>query len=97
MEYYEKMRALVGGWRKVWGEGDFPFYYVQIAPWKGYPEGNIEGIWEAQLASLAIPNTGMAVITDLVPDLGNIHPPVKEEVGRRLALWRWPRPMDKTM
>ncbi len=87
MEYLEKMHALIDGWRKVWGQGDFPFLYVQIAPWAGYPVGNVEGIWEAQLAALSIPNTGMAVVTDLVPNLNDIHPNQKQEVGRRLALW----------
>ncbi len=87
MEYYDKMQALVGGWRKAWGQGDFPFLFVQLAPWAKYPEGNLEGIWEAQRESLAIPNTGMAVTTDLVPDLNDIHPPRKMEIGDRLALW----------
>ena len=87
MEYVEKMQALIGGWRKAWGQGDFPFLYVQLAPWAKYPEGNLEGIWEAQRLSLSIPNTGMVVTTDLVPDLNDIHPPRKKEVGERLALW----------
>ncbi|MCE9545345.1 MAG: chitobiase/beta-hexosaminidase C-terminal domain-containing protein [Planctomycetia bacterium] len=86
MEYLEKMHALIDGWRKVWGQGDFPFLYVQIAPWAGYPAGNVEGIWEAQLAALSIPNTGMVVVTDQVPNLNDIHPTQKLEVGRRLAL-----------
>ena len=87
MEYYDKMQALIGGWRKAWGQGDFPFLFVQLAPWSKYPDGNLEGIWEAQRESLAIPNTGMAVTTDLVPDLNDIHPPRKMEIGDRLALW----------
>lgn len=92
MLYFEKMKALVGGWRTAWGQGDFPFYYVQIAPFqyhwhnrdlKPYEEALI---WEAQTASLAIPNTGMVVTTDIA-DLRDIHPKNKQEVGRRLALW----------
>ena len=86
MEYLDKMHALIDGWRKVWAQGDFPFLYVQIAPWAGYPVGNLEGIWEAQRAALSIPNTGMAVVTDLVPNLNDIHPNQKLEVGSRLAL-----------
>lgn len=95
MEYCEKMKALIGGWRNAWGQGDFPFLFVQIAPWRGYPDGNIEGIWEAQLASLAIPNTGMAVITD-VGNIGDIHPANKHDVGHRLALWAKAKAYGKT-
>lgn len=89
MMYYEKMKALIGGWRQVWGQGDFPFYYVQLAPWAGYkrdPQA-LPKMWEAQTAALAIPNTGMAVIYDTVDDLDDIHPKNKQQVGKRLALW----------
>ncbi|MDX1963657.1 MAG: chitobiase/beta-hexosaminidase C-terminal domain-containing protein [Pirellulales bacterium] len=87
MEYFDKLKALIGGWRKAWGQGDFPVLIAQLAPWSGYPEGNVEGIWEAQLAALQLPNTGLAVTTDLVPNIGDIHPNQKREVGQRLALW----------
>jgi len=87
MLYYEKMKALIGGWRQVWKQGEFPFLYVQIAPYKyGGAPTSLPGIWNAQLASLSIPNTGMAVTTDITT-LNDIHPPNKQEVGRRLALW----------
>ena len=92
MLYFEKMKALVGGWREVWDQGDFPFYYAQLAPFKytlhraTITPFQMPKIWEAQLASLAIPNTGMAVLTDL-GDWRDIHPKNKQEVGRRLALW----------
>jgi sialate O-acetylesterase len=87
MLYAEHMKALIGGWRQLWGEGDFPFYYVQIAPYNygGNPEV-IGEFWEAQTAAQAVPNTGMAVISD-IGDLKDIHPKNKQEVGRRLALW----------
>ena len=86
MLYFEKKKALIGGWRTLWQQGDFPFYFVQLAPYRyGRPEA-LPGIWEAQTASLSIPNTGMAVTTD-ISTVGNIHPPDKQEVGRRLALW----------
>ena len=87
MLYYEKMKALIGGWRKVWGTGEFPFLYVQIAPFDygGAPE-RLGTFWEAQNESLKIPNTGMAVISD-IGNLKDIHPANKQEVGRRLALW----------
>jgi sialate O-acetylesterase len=87
MLYCEHMKALIGGWRQIWGEGDFPFYFVQIAPFNygGNPE-RLPELWEAQAAAAhLIPNTGMAVIND-IGDLKDIHPTNKQEVGHRLAL-----------
>lgn len=74
--------AMVKNWRDDWKQGDFPFYYVQIAPYKGQtPE-----IREAQLLSLKkITNSGMVVTTD-VGNANNIHPIDKQTVGHRLAL-----------
>ncbi|RKU17993.1 9-O-acetylesterase [Candidatus Poribacteria bacterium] len=90
MLYHEKMKALINGWREVWGQGDFPFYFVQLAPFNyGGRNANpffLPQIWEAQTATLALPNTGMAVTTD-IGNLRDIHPRNKQEVGRRLALW----------
>ena len=90
MLYHEKMKALINGWREVWGQGDFPFYFVQLAPfnyggWVGNPLF-LPQIWEAQTATLSVPHTGMAVTTD-IGNLEDIHPRNKQEVGRRLALW----------
>ena len=90
MVYHEKMKALINGWREVWGQGDFPFYFVQLAPFN-YGGRNaspffLPQIWEAQTATLALPNTGMAVTTD-IGNLRDIHPRNKQDVGRRLALW----------
>ena len=94
-EYADKMAALVGGWRAVWGEGNFPFYFVQLAPFKYYgaktqransPEQLAE-FWALQAhAAEHIKNTGMAVTTDLVDNLDDIHPRNKSDVGHRLAL-----------
>ena len=96
MRYHKKMKALINGWREVWGQGDFPFYFVQLAPFNYSKRFNYRGsdaghlflprIWEAQTATLALPNTGMAVTTD-IGNLTDIHPRNKQEVGRRLALW----------
>ncbi|MCE9608992.1 MAG: sialate O-acetylesterase [Chthoniobacter sp.] len=95
MQYFEKMKALVGGWRQVWKQGDFPFYYVQIAPYKyGVAPTQLPAIWNAQLAALSIPNTGMAVTTDIAT-LNDIHPPNKQDVGKRLALWALARTYGK--
>lgn len=87
MLYAEKMKALIGGWRTVWAQGDFPFYFVQLAPFR-HGDGKpwlLPEIWEAQTASLAIPNTGMVVTTD-VGNIDDIHPRNKKNVGERLAL-----------
>ena len=91
------MEALVRGWREVWKVGDFPFYYVQLAPYnyaysRETPTVDIPDflrlplIWEAQSNILRLPNTGMAVVTDIT-DLNDIHPRNKKDVGARLALW----------
>ena len=87
MHYADRMKALVSGWREVWNEGEFPFNFVQIAPYNygNHPHAEAE-LWEAQAAAAKdIPNAGMAVIND-IGNLSDIHPKNKQEVGRRLAL-----------
>ena len=88
MLYHEKMKALINGWRSLWNKDDLPFYYVQLAPfnYRNRPGEALAGIWQAQLATLAVPHTGMAVTTDITT-VNNIHPPNKQDVGKRLALW----------
>lgn len=87
MLYYEKMKALIGGWRTVWGQGEFPFYYVQLAPYRyGSEAEKLAELWEAQVAALSIPKTGMAITND-IGTIGDIHPKNKQDVGKRLALW----------
>ncbi len=84
--YKALMTTLIDSWRKDWKK-DFPFYYVQIAPF-AYGNKNIGALLrEAQTQTLTHPNTGMAVITDLVDDVKNIHPLNKKDVGARLAAW----------
>ncbi|HEX3134216.1 MAG TPA: sialate O-acetylesterase [Planctomycetota bacterium] len=86
--YTEKMKALINGWRAIWGVGDFPFNFVQIAPFEYGNEdpGVIPRFWVAQQATLAaVPNTGMVITTD-IGNIKDIHPKNKQEVGRRLAL-----------
>jgi sialate O-acetylesterase len=88
LAYLDKMRRLIGGWRAAWGNEALPFYFVQIAPWDGrYEADELPTLWEAQAAALTIPHTGMAVTTDLVDNLKDIHPKNKRDVGHRLALW----------
>jgi len=87
LAYYDRMQALISGWRDSWSQ-DLPFYFVQIAPWSGrYEPGQLPALWEGQAKSLKIPDTGMAVITDLVDNIADIHPRNKLDVGNRLALW----------
>jgi sialate O-acetylesterase len=99
--YADMMNVLVGGWRQVWGEDDFPFYFVQIAPFE-YHGGKLLRVnspemlpefWTLQSrAARQIKNTGMVVTTDLVDNLDDIHPRDKASVGHRLALLA----LDKT-
>lgn len=86
MLYFEKKKALIQGWRELWGQGDFPFYFVQIAPFKYGTEDPtiLAKFWEAQAKCTTLPNVGMVVINDIAT-LNNIHPPNKQEVGLRLA------------
>lgn len=93
--YTERMKALIAGWRKIWNEGDFPFYFVQIAPFNYGGNGERMGdFWEAQAEAQSIPNVGMAVITD-IGDLKDIHPKNKQEVGHRLALLALAKTYDR--
>ncbi len=86
-EYQKLMPGLIENWRSLWGIGDFPFYYMQIAPFDYGPTGlNSAYLREAQLkASTAIANTGMACIMD-VGEKDCIHPSHKETGSKRLAL-----------
>lgn len=85
-QYRTLFPTMIQGWRKAWGQGDFPFYYVQIAPYRyNAPEACAE-LREAQAHALLLRNTGMVVTMD-IGDVNDIHPRNKQEVGRRLALW----------
>ena len=101
LNYDDKMLAMVNGWRALWHEGAFPFYFVQIAPFKYYG-GAIQRVpspqslpefWTIQSsAKHRIKHSGMVVTTDLVNNLNDIHPRDKMNVGYRLALLA----LDKT-
>ncbi|MBW8016472.1 MAG: sialate O-acetylesterase [Planctomycetes bacterium] len=84
-QYRTLFPAMIANWRDDWKQGDFPFYYVQIAPFK-YGRGASEELREAQMLTLSLKNTGMAVISD-IGNIKNIHPKNKLDVGKRLALW----------
>lgn len=81
--YHALFTAMIRDWRTRWGQGQFPFDFVQLANYKGGPGWPI--IREQQAMTLAEPGTGMAVIIDIGdPDI--IHPSDKRDVGHRLAL-----------
>jgi sialate O-acetylesterase len=89
-EYRKLFPTMIQNWRDDWKQGDFPFLFVQLAPFMAMVTEPQESAWaelrEAQLlTSQNLPNTGMAVITD-VGDPRDIHPQQKEPVGGRLAL-----------
>ncbi|PTY07510.1 sialate O-acetylesterase [Opitutaceae bacterium EW11] len=92
--YTTKLRALVGFWRKAWGDDDLPFYYALIAPFdystrqkfpKPLTPEALPAFWEAQIAALDVPKTGLIVTTDLVANVRDIHPVDKRDVGIRFA------------
>ena len=85
-EYNKLFPGMIKDWRNRW-QNDFPFYFVQIAPYKYTDEiGNHKSqfLRDSQRKSLKLSNTGMVVTLD-IGDFNNIHPPNKQEVGNRLA------------
>ena len=86
-QYRVLFPAMIQDWRAHWGRGDFPFYFVQIAPFQyGGDSGQAALLREAQTMTLSLANTGMAVTMDVGNPL-DIHPRDKHTVGHRLALW----------
>ncbi len=88
-EYAELMHTLIEDWRTRWQQGDVPFLFVQLANFMEARREPTESSWaelrQAQLKTLTVPNTGMAVAID-VGEWNDIHPENKADVGRRLAL-----------
>ena len=88
--YMKLMNGLIKNWRDEWGLGDFPFYFVQLAPNGSLGQGNGTSqafLREAQLRTmLSVENTGMAVTLDIGSTITN-HPPEKLLIGKRLAYW----------
>ena len=101
LSYFHKKSALIKGWRKIWKQGDFPFYYVQLANWRKAstnPQGG-DGwakLREAQTKCLELNNTGMAVIID-IGEAKDIHPRNKQDVGLRLASWALAKDYGKSI
>ncbi|MCM3871671.1 MAG: hypothetical protein ND895_13395 [Pyrinomonadaceae bacterium] len=89
-QYRTLFPMMIRDWRRAWGEGNFPFYFVQLANWQPLRPDPGESEWaelrEAQTLTLLEPQTGMAVIID-IGDTNDIHPRNKLDVGHRLAAW----------
>jgi len=84
--YGEALMTLVRDWRRAFAQGDFPFYWVQLA---NYGNATKNGHWmrvqEGQVKATALRNTGVAIIND-IGNPTSIHPTNKQDVGRRLAM-----------
>jgi sialate O-acetylesterase len=86
-QYRYLFPQMIADWRRHWGGVDFPFYFVQIAPYRYRGElDDVARLRDAQAAAMAVPETGMAVTMD-IGNLDDIHPKHKQAVGERLARW----------
>jgi sialate O-acetylesterase len=83
--YARLFQTMIRDWRSAWGEGDFPFLFVQIANWNTTPEALWPEVRDAQRKVLALKSTGMVVTID-IGDPIDIHPKNKQDVGLRLSL-----------
>lgn len=87
--YAGQFKSMITLWRELWQQGDFPFFYVQLANFMQNPDQPEDSNWatlrESQTAALDLPNTGQAVIID-IGEANDIHPRNKTDVGYRLAL-----------
>ncbi len=82
---------MIRGWRKQWDQGDFPFYFAQLAQFKAPVTEPLDydgwaSVCDQQRRTLSLKNTGMAVLND-IGEARDIHPHNKMDVGKRLALW----------
>ena len=91
-QYDQIMEALIADWRERWGQGNFPFIYVQLANYEDVvtvpvKDDPMVSVRNGQLKNLSVPNTAMAVAIDNADpsDFGNVHPKNKQEIGLRLA------------
>ncbi len=90
-EYRELFPFMIQHWRNEWKQGDFPFYWVQLADFKAYQTEPGDSDWaelrEAQTLTMSkLPKTGQCIITDL-GEANDIHPKNKRDVAERLARW----------
>ena len=101
--FVAKTKLMLDTWKSLWKDESLRFYYTQISPYYyskrkdklAHGSDLLPYYWAAQAQCLAFPNSGMAVTTDLVDDLNNIHPSYKWEVGRRLSLWALAKDYDQ--
>ena len=89
--YSIQLPMMINDWRRRWGQGDFPFLFVQLPNFKAVNlDPNAVSVWahtrESMAKTLVLPNTGMATTID-IGEAKDIHPKNKQEVGRRLANW----------
>jgi len=89
--YEQHFSAMISEWRKQWNQGDFPFYFAQLANYNKPVTEPVEFnswalICDQQRRTLGLKNTGMAVLND-IGEARDIHPHNKVDVGKRLALW----------
>lgn len=88
-QYRTIFPAMITDWRERWGQGEFPFLWVQLANYLERKEQPSDSAWaelrEAQNMALSLPNTGQALAID-IGEAGDIHPRNKQDVGKRLAL-----------
>lgn len=82
--YSKLFSAMIKSWRRAFNN-EFPFYYVQIAPWNGYSGIKAALLREQQEAVLSVSGTGMISIGDLINNIADIHPKAKCETGNRLS------------
>jgi len=92
--YRNAFETMIENWRDEWGEGDFPFYYVQLAPYNYSQKVVGAALRDAQRQAMDIKNVGMVVTLDIGnPD--DVHPKDKYNVGKRLSLWALTRTYGK--
>jgi len=89
--YGMQLAMMISNWRRLWGQGDFAFEWVQLPNFRTQQTQPVETsgwviVQEEMLKALKVPNTGMAVTID-IGMAKNIHPKNKQDVGKRLALW----------
>ncbi|MFH4966189.1 sialate O-acetylesterase [Gaetbulibacter sp. M235] len=100
-QYRTAFSLMINNWRQKWNQGDFPFYFMQLASFFAGGNSNDGCGWaelrEAQTIALSLPNTGMVVTTDLVTNPRDIHPTNKQDVGKRLAALAFNNVYDKPM
>lgn len=85
-QYRRLFPAMIQDWRRQW-HSQFPFYFVQIAPFTGYGTAAAAELREAQNEALKLAKTGVVVVTDATGNLEDIHPQDKRTPAHRLVLW----------